>query len=65
VGRDLPVGLLHDAGLGVLEDLPDRLGRMWLADWNGTLAVLRRLDPAPGWAAGADLAADTAGCTRS
>jgi len=36
----------------------------WLACgwWTGTatLGVLRRLDPAPDWAAGADLAADTA-----
>jgi len=31
---------------------------MWLVDWNGTLGVLRRLDPPPGWAADADLAAD-------
>ncbi len=31
---------------------------MWLVDWDGTPGVLRRLDPAPGWAPDADLAAD-------
>jgi len=46
--------------LMVLERLPDRQARMWLVDRDGTLGVLRRLDPAPDWAAGADLAADTA-----
>ena len=34
---------------------------MWLTGWGGTLGVLRRLDPAPDWAApGASLAEDTA-----
>jgi hypothetical protein len=50
VERDLPAGLLQDAGLVLLESLPDRLARLWLVDWNGTLGVLRRLDPAPDWA---------------
>jgi Ser/Thr protein kinase RdoA (MazF antagonist) len=61
VRLDLPATLLQDAGLVILEALPDRLAQMWLVDWGGTLGVLRRLDPAPDWAAsGADLAADTA-----
>lgn len=56
-----PAGLLHDAGLVILEALPDRLAQLWLVRWGGTLGVLRRLDPAPDWgAAGASLAADTA-----
>jgi len=59
VERDPPAGLLEEAGLVVLESLPDRQARMWLIDWDGTLGVLRRLDPAPDWAPGADLAADT------
>jgi Ser/Thr protein kinase RdoA (MazF antagonist) len=33
---------------------------MWLVEWDGILGVLRRLDPAPDWAATADQAADTA-----
>ena len=56
--RDLPAGLLEQAGLVALERLPARETCMWLVDWDGTLGVLRRLDPAPGWAADADLAAD-------
>lgn len=56
--RDLPVGLLEQAGLVAVEQLPARETCMWLVDWDGTLGVLRRLDPAPGWAADADLAAD-------
>jgi Ser/Thr protein kinase RdoA (MazF antagonist) len=60
VKRDPPAGLLQDSGLAILERLPDRLAQMWLVEWNGTLGVLRRLDPAPDWAAEADLAADTA-----
>jgi Ser/Thr protein kinase RdoA (MazF antagonist) len=61
VRPDPPAGLLHDAGLVVLEPLPDRLAQMWLARWGGTLGVLHRVDPAPGWAAaGTSLAADIA-----
>lgn len=56
--RDLPAGLLEEAGLVAVERLPARETRMWLVDWGGTLGVLRRLDPAPGWAEDADLAAD-------
>lgn len=56
--RDLPAGLLEQAGLVALERLPAREAGMWLVDCDGTLGVLRRLDPAPGWAADADLAAD-------
>lgn len=54
----MPAGLLKQAGLVALERLPARQAGMWLVDWNGTLGVLRRLDPPPGWAADADLAAD-------
>jgi Ser/Thr protein kinase RdoA (MazF antagonist) len=54
----VPSALLKQAGLVALERLPARQGCMWLVDWDGTLGVLRRLDPAPGWAADADLAAD-------
>jgi len=61
VERDPPPGLLEDAGLVVVAGgFPGRGDRMWLVDWHGTPGVLRRLDPAPDWAAGADLAADTA-----
>jgi hypothetical protein len=58
VQHGVPAGLLEQAGLVALERLPARQGGMWLVDWNGTLGVLRRLDPPPGWAADADLAAD-------
>lgn len=58
--RDPPAGLLQDSGLAILERLPDRMAQMWLVDWDGSPGVLRRLDPAPDWAAGASLAADTA-----
>jgi Ser/Thr protein kinase RdoA (MazF antagonist) len=58
VQHDLPAGLLEQAGLAAVERLPARETCMWLVDWDGTLGVLRRLDPAPGWAADADLAAD-------
>lgn len=59
--RDPPAGLLRDAGLVVLEPLPDRLAQLWLAGWGGTLGVLRRLGPVPDWAApGTSLAEDTA-----
>ena len=54
----VPARLLEQAGLVALERLPARQAWMWLVDWNGTLGVLRRLDPPPGWAADADLAAD-------
>jgi len=59
VQRDLPPGLLEQAGLVAVERLPARETCMWLVDWDGTLGVLRRLDPPPGWAADADVAADT------
>ena len=61
VEDDPPAALLEEAGLVVIPGgLPAGRAGMWLVDWNGTLGVLRRLDPDPGWAAGADLAADTA-----
>ena len=58
---DPPAGLLEEAGLALVRGgLPAGRAGMWLVDWDGTLGVLRRLDPAPDWAAGADLAADIA-----
>jgi homoserine kinase type II len=58
VQHGVPARLLEQAGLVALERLPARQAGMWLVDWHGTLGVLRRLDPPPGWAADADLAAD-------
>jgi Ser/Thr protein kinase RdoA (MazF antagonist) len=61
VERVPPPGLLEEAGLVVVpEGLPAGQARMWLVNWNGTLGVLRCLDPAPDWAAEADLVTDTA-----
>ena len=58
---DPPAGMLAQAGLALVPDgLPAGRPGLWLADWDGTLGVLRRLDPAPDWAAKADLAADSA-----
>jgi len=61
VEGDPPAGMLAQAGLALVPDgLPAGRPGLWLADWDGTLGVLRRLDPAPDWAAKADLAADSA-----